>query len=45
MKEWFDLSEADRREIIVQTSISKGLPQAAIEKDWWVVTALRALFD
>lgn len=45
MKEWFDLSEADRREIIVQTSISKGLPQAAIEKDWWVVTALRALFE
>jgi len=45
MKEWFDLSEADRREIIVQTSIAKGLPQAAIEKDWWVVTALRALFQ
>lgn len=45
MKEWFDLSEADRREIIVQTSIAKGLPQAAIEKDWWVVATLRALFE
>jgi len=44
MKEWLDLSEADRREIIVQTSIAKGLPQAAIEKDWWVVATLRALF-
>ncbi|WP_421803914.1 nucleotidyl transferase AbiEii/AbiGii toxin family protein [Flagellimonas sp.] len=44
MKEWFDLSEADRREVIVQTSISKGLQQAAIEKDWWVVAVLRALF-
>ncbi|BDW93618.1 nucleotidyltransferase [Flagellimonas marinaquae] len=45
MKEWFDLSEADRREIIVQTSISKGLQQAAIEKDWWVVAVLRAIFE
>lgn len=45
MKEWFDLSELDRKEVIVQTSISKGLPQAAIEKDWWVVAVLRALFE
>lgn len=45
MKEWFDLSEQDRREVIVQTSILKGLPQAAIEKDWWVVAVLRTLFE
>jgi len=45
MKEWFDLSELDRKEVIVQTSISKGLPQAAIEKDWWVVAVLRTLFE
>lgn len=44
MKEWFSLSESDRKEAIIQTSIDKGLPAAAIEKDWWVVTVLRAIF-
>lgn len=45
MKEWFSLSVSDRREAIIQTSIEKGLPAAAIEKDWWVVTVLRAIFS
>lgn len=44
MKEWFNLSESDRKEVIIQTSIDNGLPAAAIEKDWWVVAVLRAIF-
>lgn len=45
MKEWFDLSEKDRKDIIIQTSVEIGLPPAAIEKDWWVIIALRAIFN
>ncbi len=45
MEEWFKLSENDRREAIIQTSIDKGLPAAAIEKDWWVVAVLRAIYS
>ena len=44
MKAWFELSEKDRKEIIIQTSISVGLPPAAIEKDLWIIIALRAIF-
>jgi predicted nucleotidyltransferase component of viral defense system len=45
MKEWFDLSEKDRKDIIIQTSVEIGLPPAAIEKDWWVIIVLRAIFN
>jgi Nucleotidyl transferase AbiEii toxin, Type IV TA system len=43
--EWFKLSN-DRKQIIInQTAIRLGLPDFAIEKDWWVTLALRAIFD
>lgn len=45
MKEWFQLSEKDRKEVLIQTSASSGLPPAAIEKDWWVMIALQAIFN
>lgn len=45
MTEWFNLSEDDRRIIINQVSVKKGLLPAAIEKDWWVMIALRAIFN
>lgn len=44
MVEWFNLSEDERRIIINQVSIKKGLLPTAIEKDWWVMIALRAIF-
>lgn len=44
MKNWFELKEDDRREIIKQASIQTGLPEAAIEKDLWVMIVLRAVF-
>ncbi len=45
MKEWFSLSNDQRREIFNQVSIQSGLPPAAVEKDWWVSRALNAVFD
>jgi len=45
MREWFKLSEDDRKEIIKQTSSKAGLLPAAIEKDWWVMIAMRAIFS
>lgn len=45
MQEWFDLNEVDRKEIIKQTSNKVGLVPAAIEKDWWVMIAMKAIFS
>lgn len=45
MKAWFDLSETDRTEIIIQTSAEVGLPPAAVEKDFWVTMVLNAVFN
>ncbi len=45
LKEWFALSELDRREIFTQVAYAKGLPTMAIEKDWWVVNALAITFS
>jgi hypothetical protein len=44
MEEWFKLSEKDRKLIIDQVSSKKGLLPVAIEKDLWVMIALRAIF-
>lgn len=42
---WLQLEEQRRIEIINQVSNATGLPAQAIEKDWWVTLALRALFS
>lgn len=45
MKTWFELSEKERKEIIIQTSAKVGLPPTAIEKDFWVTIVLNAVFN
>lgn len=45
MNKWFKLPESDRKEIIRQTSIKMNLPEAAIEKDLWVMIVLKAVFN
>ena len=45
MEEWFKLSEKDRKLIIDQVSSATGLLPVAIEKDLWVMIALRAIFS
>ena len=42
---WFELSEADQKEIITQTSTKASLPEAAVEKDLWVMLVLNAIFN
>lgn len=44
MKAWLKLSPEDKRTIFEQTSLRVGLPPSAVEKDWWVMIALRAIF-
>lgn len=45
MKEWFNnMPEKDRALIFTQVGAIKNLPPAAIEKDWWAMLALRAIF-
>jgi integrase len=43
MKAWFSLPQKTRREIFIQTGNRTGLPATAIEKDWWVMLALKAV--
>lgn len=45
MKEWFNLPEEERILIINQVSEQTGLIPVAIEKDLWVMIALRAVFN
>ena len=42
---WLRLNDRDKAEIFIQTSNQLGLPSAAVEKDWWVIMVLRALFN
>ena len=45
MSEWLKLSQDDRKTVILQTAVKLNLSVEAIEKDWWITTALRALFQ
>jgi len=42
---FFDLSQRDRREAVEYVRAESGRPAHLLEKDIWVVWALRALFD
>ena len=44
MSKFFELSTAQQRTIITQTSTRLGLPAQAIEKDLWVSTILQIVF-
>jgi hypothetical protein len=41
---WFDLTEANKKNIFEQVAAKMNLPAAAIEKDWWVVRTLELVF-
>jgi hypothetical protein len=45
MIQWLELPRERRIEIINQVSINTGFVVEAIEKDWWVTLALRAVFN
>jgi predicted nucleotidyltransferase component of viral defense system len=43
-KEWLLLTEQTQRNVFSETAKAIGLPDAAVEKDWWVVHTLSAVF-
>ncbi len=45
MIRWLSLSDEERRNTIAVVAEAKGLPENAIEKDWWVTLVLRAVFS
>ena len=45
MKNWISLSEERRKEIFVQTAEKLNLTSESVEKDFWVVVVLRAIFS
>lgn len=42
---WLTLTNEKRRELLNQAAAQTGLPEIAIEKDWWVTVALQACFE
>lgn len=45
MNAWFDLPEERKKLVFEQSAARKGLPAAAVEKDWWVTLALQSIFE
>lgn len=43
MREFYLLPKETKKRIFQQVSAEKGLPAYAVEKDWWVVQALRVI--
>ena len=44
-KDFYSLSEEQKREVFTAISQQKGLPIYAVEKDWWVVQTLDIIFQ
>lgn len=42
---WQQLSEGERQAAVHTTAVGKNIDDRAVEKDWWVTTVLKALFD
>ena len=45
LSEWLALTDQNKRNIFAETARYKALPISSIEKDWWVVHTLSALFS
>lgn len=45
LKEWLSLSEKTRLNVFTEISRKIGIPEIAIEKDWWVVLSLDIIFS
>lgn len=45
MENWIELSEERRKEIFTQTAAILNLTTESVEKDFWVVVVLRAIFS
>ena len=45
MNNWIKIPEKERADILNSVATTTGLPNVAIEKDWWVTMVLHALFS
>ena len=45
LSEWLKLTDANKRNIFAETARQKALPISSIEKDWWIVHTLSAIFS
>ena len=45
LPEWLKLTAPNKRNIFAETARQKALPVSSIEKDWWVVHTLFAIFS
>lgn len=45
MKKFYNFDKSRKKTIFDQVAAREGLPSAAIEKDWWVTLALKAIFN
>ena len=45
MNNWIKIPEKERDELLSSVALTTGLPNIAIEKDWWVTMVLYALFS
>jgi len=43
--DFYQLAEAEKREIFGSAGYATGLPSFAVEKDWWVVRALEIIYQ
>lgn len=44
LKQWLSLSDEAKAAIFREVAIEKSIPSSAIEKDWWVIQVLTAVF-
>eukprot|EP01035_Chromulina_nebulosa_P014825 gene14825-19616_t len=45
LQEWFKLTDQNRLNIFLETAKRKSLHESSVEKDWWVVQTLSAIFS
>lgn len=45
MNNWIKVPEKERADLFSSVALTTGLPNVAIEKDWWVTMVLQALFS
>ena len=45
LSEWFKLTDVKKRNIFAETARQKALPVSSVEKDWWVVHTIFAIFS
>ena len=43
--EWLKLGDTRKKTIFTQVANNMGIPPYAVEKDWWVTLALKAIFE